>query len=61
MYLYIFGALINIPLSIFLVRLLGSSTGVIMSTLLCFLPLLIIMPIQSNKIIKNLEKESLKK
>jgi predicted cation transporter len=40
---------------------LGSSTGVIMSTLLCFLPLLIIMPIQSNKIIKNLEKESLKK
>lgn len=61
MYLYIFGALINIPLSIFLVRLLGSSTGVIMSTLLCFLPLLIIMPIQSNKIIKKLEKESLKK
>jgi O-antigen/teichoic acid export membrane protein len=61
MYLYIFGAFINIPLSIFLVRLLGSSTGVIMSTLLCFLPLFIIMPIQSNKIIKNLEKESLKK
>ena len=61
MYLYIFGALINIPLSIFLVRLLGSSTGVILSTLLCFLPLLIIMPVQAKKIIKKLEKESLKK
>jgi O-antigen/teichoic acid export membrane protein len=58
MYLYISGALINIPLSIFLVRLLGSSTGVMLSTILCFLPLLIIMPIQSYKIINKLENKS---
>ena len=61
MYIYICGALINIPLSIFLVRLLGSSTGVILSTLLCFLPLLIIMPVNARRIIKKLEKEFLKK
>ena len=60
MYLYIFGALINIPLSIFFVKLMGSSTGVLLSTILCFLPLLILMPIQSKRIIKKLEKESIK-
>ena len=60
MYLYVFVAIINIPLSIFFVKLLGSTTGVILSTLLCFLPLLVIMPIQSHMIIKNLEKESQK-
>jgi hypothetical protein len=60
MYLYIFGALINIPLSIYFVKLMGSSTGVIMSTIICFLPLLIVMPIQSKKILKILEKESIK-
>jgi O-antigen/teichoic acid export membrane protein len=58
MYLYVFGAIINIPLSIFFVKLLGSTTGVILSTLICFFPLLVIMPIQSYVIIKNLEKES---
>lgn len=60
MYLYVFGAIINIPLSIFFVKLLGSTTGVILSTLICFLPLLVVMPIQSYMIIKNLEKESQK-
>lgn len=60
MYLYVFAAIINIPLSIFFVKLLGSTTGVILSTLLCFLPLLVTMPIQSYMIIKNLEKESQK-
>ena len=60
MYLYIFGALVNIPLSVFFVKLLGSSTGVILSTIICFLPLLIVMPIQTKKIIRKLEKESLK-
>lgn len=60
MYLYVFAAIINIPLSIFFVKLLGSTTGVILSTLLCFLPLLVTMPIQSHMIIKNLEKESQK-
>jgi O-antigen/teichoic acid export membrane protein len=60
MYLYVFGALLNIPLSIFFVGLLGTSTGVILSTILCFLPLLVLMPLQCNKIIKKLENESLK-
>ena len=60
MYLYIFGALVNIPLSIYFVKLMGSSTGVIMSTIICFLPLLIVMPIESKKILKILEKESIK-
>jgi O-antigen/teichoic acid export membrane protein len=60
MYLYIFGAIINVPLSIFFVGLMESSTGVILSTILCFLPLLIAMPIQSKKILKQIEKESLK-
>ncbi|WP_298878392.1 hypothetical protein [uncultured Polaribacter sp.] len=58
MYLYILGAIINIPLSFYLVNLLGTSTGVILSTIICFLPLLVIMPIQSKKIIDRLEKES---
>lgn len=60
MYLYLFGAILNIPLSIFFVGLLGTSTGVILSTILCFLPLLVLMPLQCYKIIKNLENESLK-
>ena len=55
MYLYIFGVLVNNSL-----LKIGSSTGVILSTILCFLPLLILMPIQSKKIIKKLEKESIK-
>ena len=59
MYLYIFGAVINIPLSLFLVNFLGTSTGVILATIFCFLPLFIIMPLQSKKIIERLEKESL--
>lgn len=58
MYLYIFGAIVNIPLSILFVKILGSSTGVILSTIICFLPLLIVMPLQAKKIIQKLEKES---
>lgn len=60
MYLYLFGALLNIPLSILFVGIIGTSTGVILSTVLCFLPLLIVMPLQCKKIIKKLENESLK-
>lgn len=60
MYLYIFGAILNLPLSFLFVKFLDSSTGVILSTILCFLPLLFIMPIQSKRIIKKLEEDSLK-
>ena len=56
MYLYVFGAVVNIPLSILFVKILDSSTGVILSTIICFLPLLIMMPLQAKKIIKQLKK-----
>ena len=59
MYLYVFGAILNVPLSIFLVNYLGNSTGVILSTIICFLPLFILMPLQSHNIIKKLNKTSL--
>ena len=58
MYIYILGAIINIPLSIFLVKYIGSSTGVILSTIICFLPLLVVMPMQTKRIIKKIEKEN---
>lgn len=59
MYLYVFGAILNIPLSIFLVNYLGNSTGVILSTIICFLPLFILMPLQSYNIIKKMNQTSL--
>ena len=58
MYLYIFGAILNVPLSIFLVNYTGNSTGVILSTIICFFPLLIFMPIQSYTIINKLKEKS---
>jgi len=58
MYLYIFGAILNVPLSIFLVNYTGNSTGVILSTIICFLPLLIFMPLQSYTIINKLKEKS---
>ena len=53
-YLYIVIALVNIPLSIILIRIfdLGSS-GVILASSLCLLLLLIFMPIQSMKILNK--------
>lgn len=59
MYLYIFGAILNVPLSIFLVNYTGNSIGVILSTITCFLPLLIFMPLQSHSIINKLKEKSL--
>ncbi|WP_026775582.1 hypothetical protein [Polaribacter sp. Hel_I_88] len=59
MYLYVFGAILNVPLSIFLVNYIGNSTGVILSTIICFLPLFILMPLQSHNIIKKLNETSL--
>ena len=56
MYLYVFGAVINIPLSIIFVQYLGSSTGVILATIFSSIPLLISMPIQSRRILKGVEK-----
>lgn len=58
MYLYMIGAFINIPLSIFLIKkfALGSS-GVILATNISLLPISIIIPIQVYKIIKNMKYE----
>lgn len=52
--LYVFGAIINIPLSIFFVKNfnLGSS-GVILGTVFSILSLSLILPIQTYKILKN--------
>jgi len=54
MYLYILGAIINIPLSIYFVEYfhLGSS-GVILGTIFSILGLSIILPIQTFKILKE--------
>ena len=58
MWLLIFGAVINIPLSIFFIKkfALGSS-GVILATNISLLPISIIIPIQVYKIIKNMKHE----
>lgn len=53
MRLYLFGAIINIPLSIYFVQYfnLGSS-GVILGTVLSILPMSVILPFQANKILR---------
>jgi O-antigen/teichoic acid export membrane protein len=56
-YLYIVIALVNIPLSIILIRAFDlGSAGVILASSLCLLILLIFMPIQSMKILKKTSK-----
>lgn len=60
MYLYVFGAIINIPLSIYLVNLIGTSTGVILATTICVIPILIVMPLQANFLLKKLETKTTK-
>ena len=54
LWLYVFGAIINIPLSIFLVKQfnLGSS-GVILGTVVSIISLSIVLPIQTYKILKK--------
>lgn len=58
MWFLIFGAVVNIPLSIFFIKkfALGSS-GVILATNISLLPISIIIPIQVYKIIKNMKHE----
>lgn len=57
MYLYMVGAFINIPLSIFFVKIFQSSTGVILATIISITPLLVAMPIQSKRIIQELKSK----
>ena len=54
MYLYIIGAIINIPISIYFVKYLGlGSGGVILGTIISILTMSILLPIQTFKILKN--------
>ncbi|MGK4199421.1 lipopolysaccharide biosynthesis protein [Fusobacterium sp. HC1336] len=58
MWLLILGAVINIPLSIYLLKYLNfGSSGVILATNVSLLPISIIIPIQVYKIIKNMKHE----
>lgn len=54
MYLYILGAIVNIPLTIYFIKFLNmGSSGAILATNICMLPLAIIMPIQAYYILKK--------
>lgn len=55
LYIYIIGAILNIPLSIFFIRRLQfGSEGVILATNICTVTLALILPIQVYKIVKKL-------
>lgn len=55
MYLYILGAIVNIPLTIYFIKNLNmGSSGAILATNICMLPLAIIMPIQAYYILKKM-------
>ena len=54
MWLYLFGAILNIPLSIYFVKYLNfGSSGVILATIISILIIAIILPIQTFKILKE--------
>ena len=54
MWLFVFGAIINIPISIYFVKSLNlGSSGVILGTIFSLIGLTLILPIQSYKILKN--------
>jgi O-antigen/teichoic acid export membrane protein len=56
MRLIIIGALVNIPLSIFLIDQMGSS-GVILATSLSLLPMAIALPIQTFSLLKSADQK----
>ena len=59
MWLLILGAVINIPLSIYLLEYLNlGSSGVILATNISLLPISIILPIQVYKIVKNMKYDN---
>tara|TARA_R110001606_G_scaffold23985_2_gene80000 strand:- start:10199 stop:11563 length:1365 start_codon:yes stop_codon:yes gene_type:complete len=54
LYLSLFTALLNIPLSIYLAKELNLGIkGVILATILCYLPGIILMPVQYYKLVNN--------
>lgn len=57
MWLYVLGALINIPLSIYFVKVLNlGSSGVILGTIISIISMSIILPIQTFNILKDKNK-----
>jgi O-antigen/teichoic acid export membrane protein len=57
MYVYAFGAILNIPLSVFLVKYTSLGVeGVIIATIICIFPNLILFPIQYVKLINKTAK-----
>ena len=55
MYIYILGAIFNIPLTIYFIKYLNlGSSGAILATNICILPLTILMPIQAYYILKKI-------
>ena len=59
LWLYVFGAIINIPLSIYFVKYLNlGSSGVILGTILSIAGLTVLLPIQTFKILKLNEYHS---
>ena len=56
LWLYVFGALINIPISYYFVKTLNlGSSGVILGTIVCILGMTIALPIQTYKILNRNE------
>ena len=55
MKLYLFGAIVNIPASIYFVGLVGNSSGVLIATILSMLPLLFAMPAQTRILLKGIK------
>ena len=54
--LYLIGAIANIPLSIYFVKDWGlGSSGVLLATNICILPFIIVLPIQTYKILKSMD------
>lgn len=56
MWLYVFGAIINIPLSVFFIKYMNMGiSGVIIGTILSILATAILLPIQATKILQKIE------
>lgn len=53
MYLYLIGALINIPLSLLFIKCNLGSGGVMLATVLSIIPLAILLPVQTYSILKE--------
>ena len=59
LWLYVFGAIVNIPLSIYFVKMVNlGSSGVILGTVFSILSLSLVLPIQTFQILKKIESKT---